>query len=272
MLIPFGVLSAAAEFGPPPVPAPAVVETAQLWLDAEDSSTITHSGGAVSQWNNKGTLGNFTQATGALQPTTNATTLNGRNIIDFNQDSLVAVTQNEWKFLHDGTKYFVCAVAKTTDTDNPGIFVALYGSFNGASGEIGAFMGYSDASPDSDEFAYTIGAGVSGSLVVANRPQNAVTPNAFSLLGALADPSNATVNDRAKLFVNNAAITPNVVLANIAPSSSNPTTALRIGALGTDLSGIRGSIAEMVIVSGANATDGNRIIVRDYLNEKWGIY
>ena len=270
MLIPLGILAGAG--GVPFVPAPAVVETAQLWLDAEDASTITHSGGAVSQWNNKGTLGNFTQATGALQPTTNATTLNGRNIIDFNQDSLVAVTQNEWKFLHDGTKYFVCAVAKTTDTDNPGIFVALYGSYNGASGEIGAHMGYNDVSPANDEFQVVIGAGVSGSLVVANRPSNSLTSNTFAVVGTLADPSNATVNDRAKLFVDDAAITPNVVLANVGPSSSNPTRALRIGALGNDLSGIRGSIAEMVIVSGANATDGNRIIVRDYLNEKWGIY
>lgn len=55
-----------------------------LWLDASDTSTITESGGSVSQWDDKSGNGyNVVQATAALQPTTGTRTLNGLNVIDF---------------------------------------------------------------------------------------------------------------------------------------------------------------------------------------------
>lgn len=55
-----------------------------LWLDAADTSTIEESGGAVSQWNDKsGNGNNATQSSAPLKPTTNATTRNGYNVIDF---------------------------------------------------------------------------------------------------------------------------------------------------------------------------------------------
>lgn len=55
-----------------------------LWLDASDTTTITESGGSVSQWNDKSGNGyNFTQGTGANQPTTGIRTVNGLNAVDF---------------------------------------------------------------------------------------------------------------------------------------------------------------------------------------------
>ena len=55
-----------------------------LWLDASDTSTITESGGAVSQWDDKSGNGNdVVQATAAAQPTTGTRTINGLNVIDF---------------------------------------------------------------------------------------------------------------------------------------------------------------------------------------------
>ena len=55
-----------------------------LWLDSSDSNTITEVLGAVSQWDDKSGQGNHAvQATGAEQPTTNATTQNGKNVLDF---------------------------------------------------------------------------------------------------------------------------------------------------------------------------------------------
>ena len=55
-----------------------------LWLDASDESTITESGGAVSQWDDKSGNGyDLTQATAAAQPVTGSRTVNGKNVLDF---------------------------------------------------------------------------------------------------------------------------------------------------------------------------------------------
>src|SRR5215471_15318108 len=48
------------------------------WWDASDTTTITASGGAVSQWNDKSATGcHLTQSTGGRQPSTGTRTLNG---------------------------------------------------------------------------------------------------------------------------------------------------------------------------------------------------
>lgn len=63
---------------------PIILEGCQLWLDSADSSTITESSGSVSQQDDKSSNDNdVTQGTGAQQPTTNATTENGLNVIDY---------------------------------------------------------------------------------------------------------------------------------------------------------------------------------------------
>jgi len=62
---------------------PADITTA-LWLDAADASTITESGGAVSQWDDKsGNARHLSQATAANQPTYLSTGLNSLPTINF---------------------------------------------------------------------------------------------------------------------------------------------------------------------------------------------
>jgi hypothetical protein len=64
---------------------PLSIPNLALWLDAADTSTITHTSNSVSQWNDKsGNGNNATQGTGANQPVTNTRTINGRNVLDFN--------------------------------------------------------------------------------------------------------------------------------------------------------------------------------------------
>ena len=59
--------------------------TTALWLDGADASTITESGGAVSQWDYKsGNARNATQATPANQPTRTLNGLNGKTVLTFN--------------------------------------------------------------------------------------------------------------------------------------------------------------------------------------------
>ncbi len=62
-----------------------------FWMDA--SAGVTESGGAVSAWADQSGNGNdFSQATGSLQPTYDATGLNGLPTIDFANDELVSGT------------------------------------------------------------------------------------------------------------------------------------------------------------------------------------
>jgi len=74
-----------------PVPGalwtPAAITTA-AWFDATDAGTITESGGAVSQWNDKsGNGNNLAQSTPAQQPETGLNTIGGLNVINFNRDN-----------------------------------------------------------------------------------------------------------------------------------------------------------------------------------------
>ena len=67
--------------------------TTALWLDAADASTITESGGAVSQWNDKSGNGrNFTQATSVNRPTYASTGLNSKPTLAFGADDFMELT------------------------------------------------------------------------------------------------------------------------------------------------------------------------------------
>lgn len=77
-----------AQVGPatnsPPPFTPTSLSGLTLWLDANDGGTITQSGGAVSQWNDKSTsANNATQTTAANQPGYSATALNSKPAVTF---------------------------------------------------------------------------------------------------------------------------------------------------------------------------------------------
>jgi len=245
-----------------------------LWLDASDATTITSSGSpaAVSQWNNKGTLGNFTQGTGAVQPTTGVTTLNGLNVLDFAADYLTAANTNEWKFLHDGTIWIMAAVWKAGTTADPN---ALYGLFGSAVGspDVGSVLAFDDRASNSRNNAVFVqtNRGVSGQVAVTSTTGNAYhSANQFVTLSARFDPSNATAANRLTVQVGTASTVANNAVTN-APSSANPTYPLQIGAASNNQFPLTGSIAELVIVSGTQATPANREALRDYLIAKWGL-
>lgn len=79
-----------------------------LWLDASDSSTITESGGDVSQWDDKSLNGrNVSQGLGGNQPNTGVTTIGGLNTITFN--GTTDYLHNSSPFMYDaGTCTIFC--------------------------------------------------------------------------------------------------------------------------------------------------------------------
>lgn len=75
-----GAAKAAAAYSAPGPPVAGYV----AWYDASDLASITESGGAVSQWNDKSGNGHHvSQSTAAQKPTTGTRTQNSLNVIDF---------------------------------------------------------------------------------------------------------------------------------------------------------------------------------------------
>lgn len=87
------------------IPGPAGIPDLYWWFDASDSSTITASGGKISQWVDKSSNGIVaTQANGSLQPTYTTAGQNGLNVVSFTTHYLqanVSVTANA--FTHFAT-------------------------------------------------------------------------------------------------------------------------------------------------------------------------
>lgn len=87
-----------------------------MWFDSSDASTITHSSGLVSQWDDKsGNARNATQVSASSQPITGLRTLNGLNAIDF-----------------DGSNDYM-VTGGSADLDRTMIAVAQYDSTSGIS-------------------------------------------------------------------------------------------------------------------------------------------
>jgi len=91
---------------------PTELTNLEAWYDADDATTITESGGAVSQWNDKsGNSRHVVQATGADQPTTSAETLNSKNVLSWpdvgNDKRLVwdGAGSNNWQDVYVVLRY-----------------------------------------------------------------------------------------------------------------------------------------------------------------------
>lgn len=82
-----GTFNAGATF------APTDIAGLQLWLDANDTATITDAGaGAVSQWNDKsGNLNHATQSISGRRPVTGTQTINSKNTIYFDGTDYLAL-------------------------------------------------------------------------------------------------------------------------------------------------------------------------------------
>jgi hypothetical protein len=101
---------------------PSMIQTT-LWLDAADASTITESGGAVSQWNDKSGNGrNATQATAGNRPTVLADALNGRQGVQFSTTGKWLQVIDEAPFDFTSTLY-VFTVASISNTANGNVLI-----------------------------------------------------------------------------------------------------------------------------------------------------
>lgn len=230
--------------------------TPQLWLDADDASTITSSSGNVSQWNDKSGNGyHVTQATGTAQPKTGTVTRNGRNVLDF-----------------DGTDD---RLFRETDTglgkNVTGTTVYWVASFDAANGQV---ISYSIGTLENTTRVLT-GFDSSTRLFFAGRTldSNSLSSTFSTTLALGTWYATATVIDYANTDVNmyvDRILNGTNLSFQTATTTSN-TNSLRLN-IATSLSAdslVNGQIAEILVYHSAhNATDRGKVF--DYLDDKWG--
>jgi hypothetical protein len=218
---------------------PAQISTA-LWLDAADASTLTLNGSTVSQWADKSGNGrNVVQAVASSQPTSNARTLNGLNVLDFNSDFLRYSTP----FVTINTPWLVYSVITFDNfTSNP-VYIGLKGA------QI-THMGYT-VGGNIQVYNDTIGTvALAGSVITANTP---------ALVGVQYDTTNLT-----GLYNGAAQGSPAVTL----PAD---TEFFNIGNHSNGISNpFDGTIGEIVFIQSAVSLS-NRQKLEGYLAWKWGL-
>ncbi len=246
---------------------------AHIWYDAADTSSISVSGTAVTQWNDKGSAGlNLTQGTAANRPTSGVTTLNGNNVITFDGgDVLLNATVASWKFLHDGTQYVLGMVVKATNVADANNDTQVFSNIRRAQADVaGRNLQAESRSTTVDRLRVYVSNG-SDYVVSQDSADNVWDQDNPVVYTELCDPDNATALNRIySYFGNGAAIQTNAQTAAI--STANPTYSMGIGA--TDNlanTGVTGYIAELVILQAPYNTATDRTDLRDYLMTKWGL-
>jgi hypothetical protein len=248
-----------------------------LWLDASDTSTITESGGAVSQWDDKSGNGyDLTQATSANQPTTGTNTQNGRNVITFDgSDRLVAATASDWIFLHSAQSV-VFAVFKAGTVTDPNSIYAVWATTATTAVPTGAFFAHDTRNGTQDDaIRHIVGpSGFGGNIRVLHNQENQLAGNVWASVTVVGDIANATVADRSTMRLNGGTDLTSTWSGSVAVNSSDPRNAFAVGA-GVNESNnwdlhLVGDIAEVIVVDGT-LTAQQISDAETYLADKWGI-
>jgi len=251
---------ASSKLGAPTAP----VAGYTLWLDAADTSTITASGGDVSQWDDKsGNASNFTQGTGASQPKTGTRTINSKNVIDFDgtNDFLECPSSTGlFKYLHSstGATTFIVGVV-----DNNAASKAFFSTADFASTQIGIII----RAIDTETTGYTVVTGSGTAINVSN--VNTLVAGTPFYLSAKIDPGNGTAGNRLKESLDGASFVGSNASSGT-PSSSNSSANARVGDITPTAFPYDGGIAEIIIYSGI-LSSGDILSNQQYLAAKWGI-
>jgi hypothetical protein len=244
----------------------------KLWLDASDATTITSSGGSVSQWTDKSANGyTFTQATSSYQPTTGTRTIGSKNGLDFDgtSDWLYSTAAiSTWKFLHSTVStIFVVMKADVTNT-----YMTTVSTEAGSTSRIGFNNPLqSTAIIDAICDKGTAGSGVydanSGISYDATNPMYVTYKS---------DPANGTAANRIQISKNGGSFGGGNTLTNT-PSTADSENSLTIGANLDLFNGVRypgswfnGILGEILIYDSALSA-GNITDTQSYLATKWGI-
>ena len=232
---------------------PSGVEGLNLWLDAADSSTITESGGAVSQVDDKSGKGNnVTQGTGANQPTTNATTINGKNVIDFDANDFLSVADNATLDFDSGTGFSIFLVVNATGYSDQGSTLNAYISKGAASLVTNT---------------YNIQTNVGNKAIFQSGNNEIIQNESTTINGATHIISAVMDNSDTKAFVY--VETPRDINAAATVGSDNANALI----IGGDTGAVRYAAGQYgeVLIYDRNLSDEEILSIQQYLSSKWGV-
>lgn len=238
-------------------------------MDAADKTTITHSSNSVSAWADKSPNGYvFSQNTAGNYPLTNTNTVNGRNVIEFNNGTNTHILINTSNSLFRNVQY-------------EEIFIVLRPATT--SGEMRPFT--KNVSPGNLRTLITLNRTSTGSL--GKLEMLAKAPDSSANYGYITTTSNSTAsrlyNARLDFSAGGGGIKVNngadetTAATNLNTPPSGTTTSDTDGsdayiggnALSTSQC-FKGDIAEIVVYN-ISLPSASRLLVNRYLMVKWGL-
>jgi hypothetical protein len=221
--------------------SPSGISGLQLWLDADDSETITLNGSTVSQWNDKSGNGyNVSQGTASNQPTYTASALNSKNVVRFDGNDE----------LTNGSATVVGGSTNRT------VFVVL----NSTAGTIAYGVTLGDSTSTGQSF------GVSRELAVRVNSGNRVWSTAVDATHAIVTiVLDGTSTTDLSAWKNGSSLT----TSSTGTQTINTATGIIVGN-GPSGGNLNGDVAEIIVYNSALSTS-DRQSVESYLSTKWGI-
>ena len=231
---------------------PSMIQTA-LWLDAADASTITESGGAVSQWDDKSGNGrNAIQSTSAARPALTTPGQNNKNVLTFSPTTIADFLQCSTSPISGTGSFTLLTVAKTASTS----FSYLCGQGGGNNGDPGLGIA-------------TKNGGYYGFI------QDSVR-QVFSTIGSNSADGNYKIrsdifnrSSNRELYINGSSVGSESISAR--SGALTGTTPFYVGVYSNASGGFwNGQIGEIIIIPTATSVD-IRQKLEGYLAHKWGL-
>lgn len=227
-----------------------------LWLDAEDTSTITLNGSTVSQWSDKSGNGrNAAQSTAANQPTFTTSGIFGKPALSFSSASSNWMTTGTLNVAMRND-YTVLAVLFTANTSTNSFWYLCPGFLGGENGGIGADhgIGFNGLSP-------ITGIGLPDTLYQATNP---VTSNASTILSWDRTSSTGLLNWFKDGTANGT--------ATGATGARTYNSSMALGAMAqSGASGYLTFTTGEIVVASSVLSVANRQQLEGYLAWKWGL-
>ena len=232
--------------------SPTQIAGLQAWWDASDSSTITSSSSAVSQWRDKsGNARHLAQATGSKQPLTATDSINGLNVLKFDGVDDIMTTSSFIYGLGACTVFVVCKGASQGSDHR----IVAEGS-TGSTTPMYCPLGNGATTVTRERFFIRDNASTQ-----TTAEGTAVFLDSVPKISCFKDTGSAVT-----LYLNS---TSDATVASYTRSTTTLDT-LAIGALKrtTESNWFVGDIAEIIVYNTA-LSDANRDLVETYLYAKW---